>query len=133
MSIRVVTCYTIACDWPGCDTTADDDSDYTCWGDTADAWESASNMDGHRGQGDDWFCHTHPTVWSSDHENAEPYPAPPFLMIADGLAPIEDGTVVLVEHLHAAEPCIVAAKCPRRAVEAEAAHYEALITPEGVQ
>lgn len=132
MSVREILCYTIACDWPGCEVTADDDSDYSCWGDITDAWMSANDADGNRGQGDAWFCAEHRAVWSSDHENDEPYPAPPFLLIHDGHAKFEDGTVSLVEHLHAAEPCVTAATCPHRAIETEAAHYDSLVIAEGV-
>jgi hypothetical protein len=87
MSLREVTMWRVVCDWPGCTASAQDDTEHYAWSDRqtalddvvyADWWESADETS--------HYCTGHPAEWASDHENSEPYPAPPYLLIDDGHA-----------------------------------------------
>lgn len=132
MSTREEKSWSLWCDWPTCKHQFEY-GDYSIFGDGFDPDEIVRENDGQVGADGKHYCYDHPAVWSSEHENGEPYPAPPFLIIADGRSAIEDGTVVLVSHLHNGEPCLVATVCPHRAIETEAAHYDALVTADGVR
>lgn len=133
MSTREEKSWSLWCDWPGHEYQFEND-DYSIFGDGYDPDEIVTESDGRVGTDGKHYCSDHPCAWSSDHEaGGEPYPAPPFLLIHDGMKGFEDGRVSLVEHLHAGEPCLVAAVCPHRAIETEAAHYDALVTAEGVR
>lgn len=127
MSVREVPGYTIQCDWIGCDMTADEGGDYAFWGEIESAWMVADDSDGWKGHAKhEWYCNAHPAAWSSDHEDGDPYPAPPFLLIHDGDS-VDDGSVSLIAHLHTGLPCVPGGDCPTAAAAKEAAQYDALI------
>lgn len=97
--IREVTFYQAVCDWPGCDVTAHEDTDYAAWADVAMAAEDVENAEWLRGLGpDECYCRNHPAVWASDHENGESFPEPPYLLIHDGDTDdvTDDGRVSLI-------------------------------------
>lgn len=132
MSFHSIPCWQVRCDWPGCEATPADVSDYSGWGDQSVAHEEAVELDWRTSPDDEQhYCDDHPAMWASDHENGETYPAPPFLLIHDGDTddPINnDGKVVLVEHTHDGQPCIPAqGHCPTAEAVAEAEHYDTLI------
>lgn len=84
MSLQAVTMWRIACDWPGCKGSPLDDTDYYAWSDPVGAIDSAED-NGWRGRdGKSHYCNNHPTTWASDHENGEPFPDPPYLLVHDG-------------------------------------------------
>lgn len=132
MSTREEKSWSLWCDWPGCEYQFEY-GDYSIFGDGYDADEIATESDGRVGVAGKHYCSDHPCTWSSDYEKGETYPATPFLLIHDGMTGFEDGTVTLIEHLHNGEPCLVPAVCPHRAIETEAAHYDAHVTAEGVR
>ncbi len=100
MSLRPKQFYTVVCDWPGCENTADDDGEYAAWGSASGALESvrdASWWEGADGKNELHYCNEHPTAWASDHEDGEPYPDHPYLLIHDGdtMNPDDDGKATL--------------------------------------
>lgn len=100
MSKRVEESWSLWCDWPGCKTQFEY-GDYSIFGDGWDAEDMLTDSDWRIGRdGQAHYCAKHPCVWASDHEDGEPFPEPPYLLIHDGdtAEPIEDdGKVTLVE------------------------------------
>lgn len=77
--------YRVVCDWPDCKASAQDDGEYYAWRQAyaavdeamdADWWRDSTNEKRH-------YCRNHPTTWTSDHEDGEPYPERPFLLVHD--------------------------------------------------
>lgn len=101
MSFREVTYYQAVCDWPDCDATAHEATDYAAWGEAHQAEEDVDNANWLRGArlADVWYCENHPATWAGDHENGEPFPEPPYLLIHDGDTDDtdDDGKVSLIE------------------------------------
>ncbi|NUO35607.1 MAG: hypothetical protein HOQ18_18390 [Dermatophilaceae bacterium] len=99
MSVRPEKSWSLWCDWPGCDYQFED-GDYSIFGDGHDAEEIVTEADGRIDRdGKRHYCHNHPATWASDHENGEPFPAPPYLLIHDGDTgnPLDDdGRVSLI-------------------------------------
>lgn len=79
MSIREVTYYQGACDWPGC--TSDPHNDYSAWADADGVLADMEGVDWWFGRDGDHYCLSHPVAWEGvlDEENAEP----PYLLIHD--------------------------------------------------
>jgi hypothetical protein len=91
--------YQVVCDWPGCDAHLSDYDDgvIVAWVDQASALESRNPGAWESQDGVAHYCESHPSTWASDHENGEPYPDPPYLLIHDGdREPVYDGSVTLV-------------------------------------
>jgi hypothetical protein len=133
VSTRPEQSWSLWCDWPTCGHQFEY-GDYSIFGDGFEPDEIVRESDGWVGADGKHYCYEHLTVWPSDHEDGSPYPAPPFLLIGDGDPLVDsDGTVRLVTHLHAGEPCVKPEACPHGADAREAEHYDALITAEGVR
>lgn len=86
--------YSAVCDWPGCTRDVMDPTDYS-GGDMTmvqnaledgDWWIGARAEEAHDFglTGGRHYCNNHPAAWASDHENGEPFPEPPYLLIHDG-------------------------------------------------
>jgi hypothetical protein len=100
MSVRQVTMYRVVCDWPGCEASAQDDSEYYAWTDGDDAEQYAADLDWRVSlSGLCHYCPTHPAVVMSEHEYGEPFPEPPYLLIHDGDVgnPEDDGRATYIE------------------------------------
>lgn len=92
MTVQPVTMYRVICDWPDCRRSPQDESEYYAWADTDQAIDEADNSDWWTtADRDHQYCGDHLAVWGSDHEDGEPLPAPPYLLID------EDGHVTLIE------------------------------------
>ena len=99
MSIREITYYQVVCDWPDCGTTAHDGTDYGAHESADSADEEVDNADWWRGrEPETHYCDRHPATWASDHEEGEPFPEPPYLLIHDGDTDnsLDDGRVSLI-------------------------------------
>lgn len=100
MSIKEVPGYVVICDWPGCGVPANEDGDFAFWTEKSSAIDSASDAGWwETTDGEKHYCgdSKHVYAWASDHENGEPYPDPPYLLIHDGDDPKEeDGRVSLI-------------------------------------
>ena len=104
MSIKRLDMYTAVCDWPGCSQDVMDPTEYSGWGeiehvnDTLDDHGWWRDRDGER-----HYCGAHRCEWASDHEDGEPFPEPPYLLIHDGDTPdlADDGMVTLVNEVTA--------------------------------
>jgi hypothetical protein len=83
MSKREEKCWSLWCDWPGCEFQFEY-GDYTIFGNGYDPDEIASESDGWVGVDGSHYCHNHLTAWASDYEDGEPFPGTPFLLIHDG-------------------------------------------------
>jgi hypothetical protein len=111
VSIKRVECYTFVCDWPDCDADGFAHTEYS--GGDRDLLDStigdACGYGWHVGRdrpedhsfgltGPMHFCPRHPATWASDHENGEPFPEPPYLLIHDSDTdnPDDDGKVTLI-------------------------------------
>jgi hypothetical protein len=97
--IAEVTMYKVVCDWPECDASAHDGGEYVAFASPEGALEDFAYADNwRRGRDGKHFCDKHPTTWASDHENGEPFPEPPYLLIHDGDTddPGDDGYVTCV-------------------------------------
>lgn len=97
--IESVTMYRLICDWPGCEESAQEGGDYYAWSDAGAAVDEASGAGWREGCDGSWFCEAHPADWSSEHENGEPWPEPPYLRIHDGdddYQEHDDGSVCLI-------------------------------------
>ena len=80
---REEKCWSLWCDWPECDYQWEY-GDFTIFGDGYDADEIVTDSDGLLGLDGKHYCHRHPAIWASDHEQGEPFPDPPYLLIHDG-------------------------------------------------
>ncbi len=107
MSIKTMPFYTVVCDWPGCDRSADEGGEYAAWASASGALDSARDADWWEvrdGKHEIHYCDEHPCAWASDHEDGEPFPDHPFLLIHDGDTDNseDDGKVTLkgVDDLH---------------------------------
>jgi hypothetical protein len=84
MSRRPVESFEVICDWPDCGERYEE-GDYSIFGPD---WAVEDMM-----RDSDWlvsrdetqhYCRKHRCAWASDHEDGEPFPAEPFLLIHDG-------------------------------------------------
>lgn len=100
MSIKRLDTFTAVCDWPGCDADAvSDHTDYSGWGDVENVNDTLDDAEWWRGRGGEaHYCNRHPVTWASDHEDGEPFPEPPYLLIHDGDtdSSLDDGLVSLI-------------------------------------
>lgn len=101
MSARPLEAWELICDWPDCKAKGED-GDYTIFAmDAYDPAEVAENCDWLTSKDrQSHYCREHTVVWASDHEDGEPFPAPPYLLIHDGDTDnplMDDGSVTLVD------------------------------------
>lgn len=99
MSVREVVMYRVVCDWPGCEASAQDATDYYAWTDATHALDVTVDADWRESTtGRFHYCLDHPATWAGDHEDGEPYPPPPYLLIHDGDTddPFDDGKVTFM-------------------------------------
>lgn len=97
MSIREVTYYQASCDWLGCTRTPH--TEYTAWEDPGSARDDVEYAEWHFDRdGKRHYCNEHPATWASEHEDGEPFPEPPYLLIHDGDTDNsdDDGKVTLI-------------------------------------
>lgn len=81
MSKRPAETWSLVCDWPKCD---EEFCDGAYFDDTWTVGEILEDTDWRVSpDGDLHYCGRHPAAWESDHENGEPYPSPPYLLIHD--------------------------------------------------
>lgn len=99
MSTKPEPSWSLWCDWPDCDYQFES-CEFTIFGEGWDPEEIVTDADGHLDRdGKRHYCDHHQTVWASDHENGEPFPEPPYLLIHDGDTDSgdDDGKVSLIE------------------------------------
>lgn len=99
MSIKRLDTFTAVCDWPGCGADVMDPTDYSGIGEVEHVNDTLDDYNWWRGaDGIAHFCNAHPATWASDHEDGEPFPKPPYLLIHDGDTndPDNDGKVSLI-------------------------------------
>ena len=92
MSVKRLTYYSLACDWPGC-RSEPDYGDYSAWGEQGIAEEQASESGWRSGEGDTHFCGNHPAEWDVDLEDGSKPLEGPHLLGSDetGLFAYVDG------------------------------------------
>lgn len=83
MSMREEKAWSLWCDWPGCERQFES-YEYSIFGDGWDPDEIVRDADGRIGTDGTHYCRQHPAVWASNHEDGQPFPPPPFLLIHDG-------------------------------------------------
>ena len=66
--IQTVTMYRLVCDFPDCEVSAQDGSDYYAWASRDGATVEAQDSDWLHDDDEHWFCDGHPTSWASDFE-----------------------------------------------------------------
>jgi len=99
MSARPVESWELVCDWPDCKSKGES-GEYTIFVPGWDMQEVADDSDWLISvDGKQHYCRDHKAVWASDHENGEPFPEKPYLLIHDGDTdnPLDDdGRVTLI-------------------------------------
>jgi len=99
--IRPVDAWELVCDWPECESTADDGYNTIYADNPYDPGEIAEYADWLTSKdGASHYCWEHPTTRASDHTGGLALPDPPYLLIHEGDTDnpvMDDGSVTLVE------------------------------------
>lgn len=93
MSLYSKPYHTVICDFPGCDASADEGSDYAAWSEEDSARVSADDAGWWRSVDGKDFCNDHPVMWQSDLDTAAQPLAPTevhLLLDDDGLAALRN-------------------------------------------
>lgn len=99
--IREVTYYQFVCDFPGCEVTAQEDGEFSAWGEESAALDDAARNDWLEDRdGERLYCRGHTEIRGTDRvPRAAELPEPPYLLFHDcddDDCDVEPGTVTLI-------------------------------------